>query len=482
MQITEQYIIEQAPNPNAVKNGKALCDKGSLINLSKTADDSLYFAQCKSSGKALYQTSVDFIDSNAIICRCSCPSRQIPCKHAIGLMFAILSNKEFKLAQIPDDIAQKRDKIAKRQAKKEKAKAEAATNTKTPKKTNNAAKAKKIQKQLEGLSKAQLLINELLFHGLYTLNNKSVKSYKDIAKEFSSFHLTGVKNAFLALAYTIEKFKDTEIDHAQTIGILVQLNAMVKKSQQFLEQKLASQNYALEANELFEALGGVYKLEDLENLGLYQDNVSLVQLSFDISYDPIKREYIDRAFYIDLASGQISQSLNYRPIRALSRLKADDTCFKLIKAQRLYYYPGSINKRIRFNDISLYDVTAQNCEQIIKLAHDDLSQVIKDVKNEIKKTLAKKYVAVLLKYDKLALIDDELVLIDKEQKHIVLKDKQDDDNAPPYCVNKLSNIANSQLCSQQAMFGLIFYDNQNYKLYLQPLSLITNTQIIRLLY
>lgn len=479
MQIDEQYIIEQATNANAVKNGKALSAHGDFSNLSKTADDSLYFADCKGSGKNPYRTSIDFLDEKAPICRCSCPSRQFPCKHAIGLMFEILAKKEFKIAQLPDDIAQKRAKIAQKEAKK----AANANNTepKIIKKTNNAAKAKKIKKQLEGLDKAQLLVNELLLHGINTLNSTSVKHYKDLAKDFAGYYLIGVQNAFLALANEIENCNTDTINYSKSINILIVLNDVIQKSKQFLEHKLETKNYELESNELFEALGGIYKLEDLERLGSYKDNVNLVQLSFDISYDPVKKEYIDRAYYIDLADGQISQTLNYRPIKALSHIKADDTCFKLINVERLYYYFGGLNKRIRFNNFNLHNLTQNDYNQIISLANNELSTVVTSVKNEIKKILAKKYVAVLLKYEKLALVNDELVLFDHKQNNIILRNKLDDDSSH-YSIGRLLSIVNSQLCVNQVMFGLIFYDENVNRLYLHPYSIITNNQIIRLQY
>lgn len=108
MAITESFILSQAPNPTAAENGRKLSKKGSFSAWHKTEDGTLYWADCAGSGKTPYHTSIDFVNPDAPICRCSCPSRQFPCKHALGLLFEILADKPFAVAELPQDIADKR--------------------------------------------------------------------------------------------------------------------------------------------------------------------------------------------------------------------------------------------------------------------------------------------------------------------------------------------------------------------------------------
>ena len=79
MELTEQAILLQAPNPAAAENGRKLSKQGSFSARRKTADGSLYWADCAGSGKTPYRVSADFTDPDAPVCRCSCPSRQFPC-------------------------------------------------------------------------------------------------------------------------------------------------------------------------------------------------------------------------------------------------------------------------------------------------------------------------------------------------------------------------------------------------------------------
>ena len=116
MTLTEEMIRLQAPNPAAAENGRKLSKKGSFSGLCRTEDGTLYWAECAGSGKTPYRVSIDWTAPEAPVCRCSCPSRQFPCKHALGLMFEQLSGKDFQTAELPQDIADKRAKQADRKS------------------------------------------------------------------------------------------------------------------------------------------------------------------------------------------------------------------------------------------------------------------------------------------------------------------------------------------------------------------------------
>lgn len=111
--ITDELIRSAAPNPAAVSNAKKICSLGEFSNLRKTADETLIFGECRGSGKNPYNTSADFSGETPVF-RCSCPSRQFPCKHILALMMEWLSGKNFETSDIPEDIVQKREKAAKR--------------------------------------------------------------------------------------------------------------------------------------------------------------------------------------------------------------------------------------------------------------------------------------------------------------------------------------------------------------------------------
>lgn len=480
MKITEEWIIAQAPNSASVQNGKKLSQKGSFSERKKTEDETLFWADCAGSGKNPYHTSIDFSGDDTPTCRCSCPSRQFPCKHAIGLMFEIMEGKSFSVADIPEDIAGKREKKAARAAKKEEAPKEQAEK---PKKTNNAAKAKKIQKQLEGIEKAEQMLSDLLLHGLGTLTGASVKNYEKLAKDLGSYYLTGAQTAFSRLAYEIAQIQKhpEQSDYSEAIRILIRLNALLQKSRVFLQEKLDNKNYDVEDNLLYEALGGIWKLDELEKIGSYQENAELVELSFDVIYDEAKKEYVDRGYWMELQSGKIYQTLNYRPLKALKHIKVEDTCFDMVKTPKLFCYPGTGNQRVRWDSFEMEPVSEEAIQKVFDHAQKDLSLAIKEVKNEIKNTLSEKYFAASLTFSQIGMIGDELVLKGQDGQCIALRNRAADGESH-HSIAKLKNLPSKAWRENQVMLGLLFYDPTDARICMHPYSLITKDQIIRLQY
>ena len=94
-QITEQQILALAPNPAAGANGKKISQKGGFVRRERSADDTFYLGECQGSGKSNYITTADFIEPSAPVFRCSCPSRQFPCKNSLSLLFDIMAGKTF---------------------------------------------------------------------------------------------------------------------------------------------------------------------------------------------------------------------------------------------------------------------------------------------------------------------------------------------------------------------------------------------------
>ena len=140
--LEESRIIAMAPNASAISNAKKLCDKGAFLRLWRSADDTLYMGECKGSGKSNYTVSVDFIDEENPVARCTCPSRQFPCKHGLALLFEILKEEKFEECEIPEDILAKREKKEKLKAKR--ANEEKEVKKKTSSKASKSARIKKI--------------------------------------------------------------------------------------------------------------------------------------------------------------------------------------------------------------------------------------------------------------------------------------------------------------------------------------------------
>lgn len=478
MALTEQFILLQAPNAAAAANGQKLSRGGKFSSLHRDVDGTLYWGECAGSGKSPYRVSVDWTDPGAPVCRCSCPSRQFPCKHALGLLYEQLAGKSFETAEIPQDLADKRAKQAARAVRKETA------GPPKPKKTNAAAQTKRITRQLEGLDMAEKMASELLCAGIGSLGGSSSQTFDKLAKDLGNYYLTGPQAAFSRIALTVRAIQkdpgNAPAAYAEALRELVALRSTIKKSRAFLQEKLDAGRFSAEDTILFEALGGVWKLEDLRAAGACRENVKLVQLSFDVRFDEAKKEYVERGFWMDIVSGQIDYTLNLRPAKALKHIKADDSRFELLEIPVLYTYPGEGSRRIRWEEAISRPASLEEYTAMPRLAQPDVAAAVKMAKGQFKNTLLPKFAPVLLPAGRVGKIGDAFVLEDPQGGRIVLRDRRED--GPDHASTVRLTMLPEAIGAGSALFGLLFYDEADRSLCLHPYSLVTQSNIVRLLY
>ena len=482
--IKERDILSIAPNASAVSNAKKISSGSQFVKRSRSEDDSFYMGECKGSGKSNYIVSVDYIEEENPVFRCSCPSRQLPCKHSIALLYEMLNQKEFEVTDIPEDILEKRKKKEAREAKKQETKETGAD--KPAKKKSPASKAaakKKINKQLEGLALLRKMVNELLLSGLASMGSISLRSYKDLVKQLGDYYLSGAQTYFTELVIEIEKYqKDNDsVHYKNATEVLKRLRALEKKATGYLEEKLDSDNLEIDDNTLYEDLGGILKLDDLDRMGLTKENVELFQLSFREVYNEARKEFIDVAYWMDLDSGEISYSLNYRPVKALKYIKKEDSCFDILEVKKLYYYPGSLNKRIRWDSSSFKDKDEKTLDIVRSKAYGSIKEAVKSAKSELKNTLSEYSYGFLISYENLCELKTEKgtvwVVKDKTGDRLELKNSGDINT-----VELIKFMEYEEVRKDAAIFGKIYYNVEDRKLYMEPCSIITDKRIIGLEY
>lgn len=472
IQLTEQQIASMAPNASAASNGKKISQKGGFVKLEFSSDESFYQGECTGSGRTNYITSADYQNPLEPVFRCSCPSRQFPCKHSLALLYEILAGKTFEICEIPDDIINKRTK---KQAKIEKSSEPA-----PPEKVNKAARNKKIKKQLEGLALTEKVMNELMLAGLGTLKGTSIKTYQNLAKQLGDYYLPGPQLYINRLILEMEAIQaDADMRHHENaVHILIQLRALIKKATEYLSEKQKNDNMAFDDTILFEELGGIWKTDQLQQLGLYKENATLLQLSFWVISDKARCELIDLAYWADLETGEIVTTRNYRPFKALKYVKEDDSIFEIQTVTRLTYYPGDLNRRVRFDRAGFLPAESSHFIQLRDKACPELTSAVKTLKNYIKNTLADNYAALLVQYHKLSLTDAGYVLEDVNGKSILFADMPDMEAT----TDRIPLLADPSLLEDQVLLGLFFYDGTKRRIFVQPLSILTKNAVIRLLY
>lgn len=487
--ITEQEIAVLAPNANAAANGRKISAGGGFVSRMRAADDTFYMGECKGSGSSLYRVSVDFSGAEPVF-RCSCPSRQFPCKHALALLFEIAGEKPFQEGEIPADITEKRARKAAREAKQSAGQPEPAK----PSKTSRAAKTKKLKKQLEGLALMKQLTDSLVDQGLASMGSASLKHYRELSKQLGDYYLPGPQRYMNRLILEMEAHQKQPdpVHYKNAVEVLKKLRALEKKASVYLNERMNSDNPDAGDDLLYEELGGIWKLEQLNVLGLKKEHARLLQLGFRVYFDEARKEYVDQGFWADLDTGEVSITYNYRPLRALQHVKEEDSFFGIREIPVLTYYPGEpangqnphgFNCRIRWDRGEWRQPEQSDFKALMGRAYPELAPAVKAVKNQLKNTLADGFCAVLLAFDAIGTREDEM------GKRFCLKDKNGSvillDCAEGWEDTKrvLSILPEPEkYLHDQCLFGLMGYDSNRHQMFLYPMSILTEEGVIRLLY
>lgn len=204
-----------------------------------------------------------------------------------------------------------------------------------------------------------------------------------------------------------------------------------------------------------------------------------MQLSFNSYDNEARKEYVDEGIWLNLKTGKIYKTRNYRPYRASKYIKEENTSFDVLQIKDLYIYPGDQNRRVRWenNGVTERKLTHNDLLKITSLASDNYAETIKSVKNTIKNPLMDKNPVVLLALHSSHVLGENLVVEDKNGNKLTIKDISS--------VSKSATQLKSILPANADGLALTVMMNNDVKsglLSAQPMSLITKDKIIRLLY
>jgi hypothetical protein len=483
MQIDEAFVDSQAPNAAAIKNARGVVLKKKLVGLFHSADGTLLFGDCKGSGAENYRPSADFGDPTKPVYRCTCPSHQFPCKHSLALLYAHAQGAKFVEKEVPADITEKRAKVQQRVEKKKE-------EAEKPHKVNTSALKKKIQTQLEGISLLESLVNDLMRAGLGTLNAKSARQVEEQAKQLGNAYLPGAQNALHALTglfYRSQissedelKASERERIYSAALDQLNRLQSLCKQGRKYLNCRLEDPELKPETETDIAAwLGHAWQLRELKDAGLLQPGVELLQLAFNSHDDWTRREFVDTGVWLNLQSGAVQLTRNYRPYHAAKHIREDDSCFHIVACPELCIYPGNLNPRVRWEASEPRPVTKADQVRAREHAKADLRAVIKDVKTQLKSPLGDRHPLALVKYRALGRAGEDIIIEDQTGERLVLAD--DNHDGEPATLPLLAMLPKA-VQRDQVMLVRFHHDLDSQKLRAKPLSIVTESDVIRLTY
>jgi hypothetical protein len=483
MQIDESYADSQAPNAGAIKNARGVVIKKKLVGLFRSSDETLLFGDCKGSGAENYRPSADFADPAKPVYRCTCPSRVFPCKHSLALLYAYAQGLKFTEKDVPEDIASKREKVQQRAEKKK-------VESDQPRKVNTSALKKKIQAQLDGLKLLESLVQDLTRAGLGTLNAKSARQIEEQAKQLGNAFLPGAQNALHALTglfYRSEissedelKASEREKVYSMALDQLNRLHSLTKQGRKYLQSRLDDPELKPETESDIAAwLGHAWQLRELKEAGLVQAGAELLQLAFHAHDDWTRREFVETGVWLNLQSGAVQLTRNYRPYHAAKFIREDDSCFHVAVCPELCVYPGNLNPRVRWETMQPRPPARADFGKARAFAKTDLKAVIKDVKNQLKSPLGDRRPHALIRYRALGQCGEEIVLEDPAGERLVLA--EDGHPGEPSALPMFALLPKATL-RDQALLVRFHHDLDAQTLRAKPLSIVLENDVLRLTY
>jgi len=181
LSFTEEQIQSLAPKPTAFTAGKKLSPANKWSIASKSAR--VLWGEIKGSGKTPYKVQVDL---QSVAYKCTCPSRQFPCKHAIGVML-LLANDPSAIKEESSEPEWVQEWMDKREAKASKVNEET-TKEYTPKELEKQEKArektqqKRVDEVNAGVAELELWIKDIARTGFLELSSKPQAEFTKVIK------------------------------------------------------------------------------------------------------------------------------------------------------------------------------------------------------------------------------------------------------------------------------------------------------------
>ncbi|MDR3333518.1 MAG: hypothetical protein LBT13_01330 [Treponema sp.] len=481
-----------AGNPHTEATARELVEQGNFITLNRSEDESLVWGSCIGSGAEAYHCSVDFLDPERPLGRCTCPNRHKPCKHSIGLLYALFVGHPFAVCPIPPSLLKARDK--------DKAKAEKEAKPVLITRAKALSEAKNCTVQLEGITLGEKMLHNIVLTGIYAitdafdtqiqeLGNYNISGIQAGFTELMTLILTGQKNTSAAEPADLKQSRGKKglslppfsKDFEPALRQLTYLYALLKKSRTYLEHKQADYaafpelTHTAEADMLNSAIeeqiGYTWKLTELKAKGCMRTGVELVQCAFSVYEDDVRKQYVDEGIWLSLGTRDIYMTRNVRPYRL--NKPPQDSFFKVLIASELYIYPGDKNPQVRWERQAWRDLNPEDFTALATAGAADFNEVIEAVKVQIRNPLAAQEPVFALHITRMGIDREQnLSVFDPQGKRIALK--------PTVYGNRIRSLSREQV-EGKTLVARFKQDMDQDMLYAVPLSLVTDKAIIRLI-
>ncbi|MFO0943733.1 MAG: hypothetical protein U0930_23605, partial [Pirellulales bacterium] len=266
--------------------------------------------------------------------------------------------------------------------------------------------------------------------------------------------------------------------YGEALDKLSTLYALIKQGRAYLEKRLSDPELKPDIETSIAAwLGHAWQLAELREAGLMTPNVEMMQLAFNCCDDRSRQEFIDSGIWIDLASGKLYCTKNYRPYKAAKFIKAEDSFFQVAQIPELFIYPGDMNQRIRWEGMTTRPTIDKDFAAIKKFAQADFAAMAKQVKGNLKGPLSEKQPVCLLKFKRIGMVEETLCVEDVSGNRLTMTDRGIAEEPPSL---QLLRLVPSESLVDQVLIARFRHDFDTKRLEVKPLAIVTSNDVVRL--
>lgn len=217
-ELTPEQARAFAPDAASAKAAERLAVPNKWLFLQQA--EAIIWAEFQGSGRTPYQTAVTLDD---VAFRCSCPSRKLPCKHGLALLFTFLGQANaFAVAAPPDWVT---DWQAARAARKEKAVVPDKQTAVADPEAQAKRVAKREQKLDKGLELFQLWLYDLIRQGLMAAKKQPPRYWEEMAARLIDAQAPGLARLVqktASLCYAGSQWHQLLLQQLALLHLLVQ--------------------------------------------------------------------------------------------------------------------------------------------------------------------------------------------------------------------------------------------------------------------
>lgn len=224
MQFTAAQVESLAPKPAAYKAALKIVDTGKCSSSGKS--ERALWGEIQGSGKKPYKTQIDLQN---LAYKCSCPSRQFPCKHALAIL--TLSYKTNIVASAEPEwvstwIAKRREKQAAKDEPEVAPKILTAKEIEGREKQKNKRVEERLTAVNAGVEELQKWLEDIVRIGLIELPNRSHDDFKRMAARMVDSKATGLTGWVRALGDL--NYTTTGAWQEESLSIIAKLNLLIQ--------------------------------------------------------------------------------------------------------------------------------------------------------------------------------------------------------------------------------------------------------------